>query len=243
MRPINSQTLKVDAAASITDEDNGRVQYDWAAADVDTEGEFIAWFNITLLSGKEQDAPEFLVIIDSHAPGNGASQGEISFQTKQLMPSTWDRLSNDARYGDRLLQNRIDYVKYKLFATIVTPAAEATVYNPLLLDYAAKEVALQIIPAGIEYWMTQPESINTTGTSESAGYPDRIDALKRLQEWLLAEVRELRPLFPDTFTVRRKGRFPGVSNNDQGVITPNPSEFGEPFDEGIPKNLPWGPAF
>lgn len=239
MRPVNSSTLKVNTAATIVSAAGGQVRYDWAAADVDTEGEYLAWFVVTE-TGKDQDAPEFLVIIDSHSPGTGTTQGEIAYQTKQFLPVTWDRLRQDARYGDRMLQGRINYVKYRLFATVVDAVAEATVYNPLVIDYVAKESALQIIPAGIEYWMTQAETISTNGTSETAGYPDRITALEKQQMWLLGEVRKLREELPGQFTVRRRATAtPGVSNTNDNLITPDPSEFGAANDEGIPKNLPW----
>ncbi len=47
----------------------GGVRYDWAAADVDTGGNFRAWFEITLPGGvKTQDTPELDVTILEHAP-------------------------------------------------------------------------------------------------------------------------------------------------------------------------------
>ncbi len=46
----------------------GGVRYDWAALDVDTGGNFRAWFEITLPSGKTQDTPELDVTILEHAP-------------------------------------------------------------------------------------------------------------------------------------------------------------------------------
>ena len=40
---------------------------------------------------------------------------------------------------------------------------------------------------------------------------------------------------------RKRVNVPGVSNDDQNTVTPNPQEFGAPFDIGIPKNLPVWP--
>lgn len=244
MRKIGTSTLKVDAAASLVNSPgtDGQVKYDWAAADVDTQGEYRAWWHVTLASTETLDTPEFPVIVDAHTDGQGATEGEISYQAKQFMAVTWDALSNDERFGDRMLQSRVSYVKFKLFGTIADPLAEATIYNPMLLDYMAKEVALQIIPAGIDYWMEQQTSVVTSGTNETVSYPDRINALEKLQDWLVGEVRSLRPEFEGQFTVRRKGRTPKVGNTDQDVVTADPNATLPAYDRqgGLPL-LPWGP--
>jgi hypothetical protein len=67
MRAVESQTLKVDTGAVIDDAPNGLVHYNWAAADVDTAGYFVAWWRVTI-SGQYEDTPEFLVWFDEHAP-------------------------------------------------------------------------------------------------------------------------------------------------------------------------------
>lgn len=46
----------------------GGVRYDWAAVDVDTAGDWRAWFEITLPGGNKQDTPELDVTIEDHAP-------------------------------------------------------------------------------------------------------------------------------------------------------------------------------
>lgn len=230
MRRVNSSVLKVNAEANIVDAVNGKVEYDWYGTDTDTEGEYFGWWHVVFGAGRVQDSPEFTVTIDDHTEGEGTTTGEISDQARQLMPITWDELSKDARYGDRMLQTRINYVKYKLFATIVDPLEEVTSYNPLLLDFVAKNVALQIIPAGIDYWMNQQESISTSGTREAVSYPNRINALKNLKEWLEVEVSNLRPEFDGQFAVRKKSRAPKVSNGND-LITPNPQKFPRAFDE------------
>lgn len=68
MRSEDSSTLKVDAAATVTDAPNGAVRYDWAAGDVDTRGRFIFWWNVALGGGVFQDTPESLITFIEHAP-------------------------------------------------------------------------------------------------------------------------------------------------------------------------------
>jgi hypothetical protein len=53
-------TQKVATACTIISAAEGEVQYDWAAADVDTPGQFIAQFEVTIGSGgsaKTQNYP------------------------------------------------------------------------------------------------------------------------------------------------------------------------------------------
>ena len=241
MRPVDSSQLTVDSAATIVSASAGTVSYQWDAADSDSEGEYRAWWKVTLSSSEVLQTPEFRVYVDAVGPGETTSLGEIATQVRQLIPLTWDALSKDPRYGDRMLSTRVNYVKYKLFSTVVSATVEESVYNPLLLDYTAKEAALQIIPAGIDYWMDQHITSSTNGSSEAVSYPDRIRHLQAVQEWLFREVAELREELPGEFTVRRQGRGPAVSNDSTGNITPDPHDFGEMTDEGLPSNLPWGP--
>lgn len=70
MRLESSDTLKVNTAATVVSAAAGTVQYDWLAADVDTVGEYVGWWEVTLSSGKTQDTLEFPIRIVEHAPGD-----------------------------------------------------------------------------------------------------------------------------------------------------------------------------
>ena len=47
MKAYGATKLKVDAAADITDEDNGRVEYTWSSGDTDTAGTYYGEIEIT----------------------------------------------------------------------------------------------------------------------------------------------------------------------------------------------------
>lgn len=67
MRALNSTTLKVNTAATVVTPSAGTVRYDWASADVDTAGQFLVWWVVTI-GGKTQDLNEAVIEIRAHAP-------------------------------------------------------------------------------------------------------------------------------------------------------------------------------
>lgn len=151
------------------------------------------------------------------------AEGPILQRARAHIPQTWDALARSSVYGSELLQQRADTIKFRLFATVIDGTLEATTYNPLLLDYAAKCVALQVIPAGADYWSDQLVSETTTGTNETVSFPDRIGSLWRIHARLLAEVEELASEV-NVFLPRppRRIALPEVSDSTFGYRTPNP---------------------
>jgi hypothetical protein len=158
-----------------------------------------------------------------------AVSGAIATRARSNLPTTWDRLDT---FDTEMMQTLIDDVKYQLFGTVVTPNAEATTYTSLVLEYAGKLVAIAVIPAAVDYWMNQPTSITATGTEEVESYPDRIAALWKLQEQLIAQAKALEADVNEEtdIIVRAKLGAPLVSDAGVELVTSNPSDFPRAFD-------------
>ncbi len=234
MRYAESADLKVSGGAAVIDDaTKGLVHYNWTSGNVDTAGEYVGWWQLKDTSNKVKDFPEFQIVIDEHAPGIRVKVGAIYRASRGIIPITWDALEHSDKYGDSLLQERIEAVKLSLFGTSVPVEDEAT-YDIRVLEFAAKLVAIQVIPAGVDYWGAQYQSFVAQGTQETASYPDRIAALWKVYERLLIQIAQDRPVVDeilDNPTVSRAVTdVPGVSGGiEEGFLTPVPSDNFVPF--------------
>jgi hypothetical protein len=71
MRLPGSSTLKVDAAAAVTNAAAGQVTYTWVTADTDTIGLYVGWFLVTF-TAKNLYAPEPPLVIQITRGASGA---------------------------------------------------------------------------------------------------------------------------------------------------------------------------
>jgi len=156
------------------------------------------------------------------------ASGAISDRVRDLLPYTWSALLADPKYGSESLQRRIDIVKLIVFGEPMRDEDEEEDYPPIQQEYLATLSALQIIPAGIEFWMNSSISISTPGhaSAESASYTDRAQRLRELSEELIARARQLAQLADiPSVVVTAKNTAPLVDTTG-ALITTDPAEWG-----------------
>lgn len=156
--------------------------------------------------------------------------GAIADRTRSILPITWDALAEDSRYGAELLQRRVDVAKEWVFGSVIT-VAEEDAYQLRVLDFVAKLAAIEIIPAGIDFWMNQSLTVVVRGPDETDTFTDRAKALADLRKDLLLETKakadEILPLLPTPHLSLKS--VPKVSSMDDELITPSPQEFPRPY--------------
>jgi hypothetical protein len=172
------------------------------------------------------------------------AEGPIMLNARAQIPQAWDALARSSIFGSELLTQVTNYIKFRLWATVVDASIEATTYDPVGQLYAGKLIALQIIPAAADYWSDQLTSETTTGTNETISYPDRIASLWRIHARLLTEVKELSQEFDAVYgrTAVRRLAMPTVSDSDIPYVTVNPYRTTPPlgFNSLYPAALlPW----
>lgn len=158
--------------------------------------------------------------------------GDIAERTRGLLPVTWDALEGDPRYGDTLLATALEIARESVLGTQPS-AAEEDVMPRIVVDYVAKVAALQMIPAGIDYWMSQTLSVVTTGTNETETYTDRAAMLRDLGKDLLIETRAKADMIAGIVNYQQAGHSPRPVLNtiNDVLLTPSPQEFPRPYTQ------------
>lgn len=193
-----------------------------------TEGEWAyEWKAESAAHGDTIHGGKFTVqasVIDS------PSDSLVARLVQSLMPRTWVALRNADFYGEALLTQRVQIAKYTALPNTLAEADEST-YSPLMREYIATLAAIEIVPAGIEYWMSEKIAVSTTGTQETVSYTDRqLALLKSLLPQLIRKAAML-AANPNIISITGSvGDAPAISGNDTGLITADPFEFPEAFD-------------
>lgn len=156
--------------------------------------------------------------------------GALADRVRGYIPETYYALSTASTYGESAIQEKIDDVKFSLFATTVAYALEATTYDRYVLSYVSKLCTIELIPSAYDYWMNQISSESTTGTDEQISFPDRIGALEKTYARLSLEVNKKKAEFESYIgTTVRLNSYPRVSTVASDMVTSDPKEVGVEF--------------
>lgn len=172
-------------------------------------------------------------------------EGQIALAARGYLPETWDALANSSFYGEGLLDAKRNFVKFMLFGTVSAIQSEATLYNPLVLEYAAKGLCITIIPAAADFYANKLQTVVSSGTSESRSYPDRIASLWRIHARLLVEMHEMRNQVAEYVPTLNSDSvmpfLPTNSGSDFGYLSIDPHYWHSGDNVSIygNLNLPW----
>lgn len=227
MRYANSSGVKVDESAYIVNRIKGQISYTWQSGDLDEPGEYYAWWSVEA-TGFKFEVTEFPVIVSKHSPGLSVETGQIYNIAKSYIPSTWAALEKSEFYSDALLQDRVEYVKKNILPTPVAVAQEKDL-DIRVIHFLAKNVAVKVIPAGIDYWLDQKVSVRietAAASQEIYDYEDRAKALMDLYQKLLKEIaeeeRDIMDLLDTPLTRRENSVASYAEGQDEGFVTPSP---------------------
>ena len=159
-----------------------------------------------------------------------AVTGAIADATRNVMPTTWDMLSQEPQFGDVSLRSVIDTKKEEVFGTAGTPDDEE--FLPLIVvRYMGKLVALELISPAMDAWRNKPVTVTTTGTNEVESFTDAIETLQTLRKNLLEQTRAEWGLVAPLIDFRRitNSARPALNTIDDDFLTPSPQEFPRPY--------------
>lgn len=170
-----------------------------------------------------------------------SDQGIIANAARAVLPVTWDALSRDTdRFGDGLLNDTINVVLEEMLGAVADDAALELL--PLrVIRFIGKKVALELIPAGIDFWMSEPVQESAEGPNETHTWIDRANKLQVLAQQLGLEIRRDEPAI--LAILGRKAapkHLPrmGISTPaDDVLLSPDPRGFPAPFKQGTGQRL------
>jgi hypothetical protein len=194
-------------------------------------GNFIArWSYPDPVDASLTTAEEDIIVATTDVPEvrEDAIDTPIGTQAHDLLPETWEALSEAKSFGANALLRAHDRVVNRVFGRMLS-IEEQEILPSRVIEFAGKMLALYLLDPGIEYWSRQVIS-RTVGERESSAYKDRAEDLRLLKkEWtaqladLFLDIRDLLPVLPG-----RAGDMPRVVLPGQLINTiDNPRTQGE----------------
>lgn len=162
--------------------------------------------------------------------------GPIARGARSEIPYTFDALVRATTFGAPSLDLKRDYVVFSLFGTTIPESLEATTFDALRIAYAGKALALEMVPAGIDFWAGRPITKSATGTNESKTYESRVAALKAAGERLAAELAALAARIEVDLPVQVAA--PSITPQND-YVTPDPFTFPPAWAPCPPVHPPW----
>jgi hypothetical protein len=160
--------------------------------------------------------------------------GAIAVAAHAEIPETWRALQSDtSHYGDSFLTAKLNAVMTRLFGTLLSETDQGAL-DYLVIDYAGKALALELINPAIDYWSKQPVSLGATGRNETKTYMDRSAMLLRIRAYLVDQMNLMWPEVEDLLPGRRTKRVSNVPRVREITLahTPDPYGFESAFADG-----------
>jgi hypothetical protein len=129
MRPTNSATLTVNAAAVIVNAVAGQVRYDWQSGDTAAAGLYAFWWSVTLPGGDVQDTPESDLQISNHAIAANALCTLTDIHLAMETPVTDTSMDDIAQEYINEASELIGKTCYRQFAPIETGISRTFLVN------------------------------------------------------------------------------------------------------------------
>lgn len=158
---------------------------------------------------------------------------DLELLIRSEFPMTWDALAKDTSLGVAGLRMRIANVKAAVLSEAMANSDDSS-YPNLLRSYVAKKCTLDLIPAGIEYWMRMKTTVSTTGTNETTSYSDPVLALEKLRKSLAVEVERL-AAHPNLLQYSTKRSSTPAVSYGGALVTSNPYQF--PYGFGTDESV------
>lgn len=165
-----------------------------------------------------------LIVVSSVAV-ESSGLGLVADAAKAHLAQTFDRLADDDHYGSAFIARAVAVVKRRVMLNPPTVGDE-NMLDELVIDYLGKLVALELMPAAVDYWAVQYQSESTgNDPTETASYPDRLKALEMLENELLKQVRRDEAMIVPLINgqrLRAASDGPSIDEDDDFRVTDDP---------------------